>query len=65
MLDKNAIISDSRKSSTLKYPNHVTSYYVQPCVAVHVLWVKALAEFKKTTTISKYAGLNCSNQQVW
>ncbi len=25
----------------LKYPNHVTSYYVMPCVAVHVQWVKA------------------------
>ncbi len=22
--------------ATYKYPNHVTSYYVQPCVAVHV-----------------------------
>ncbi len=32
----------------IKYPNHVTLYYVQPCVAVHVQWDKAYAELNLT-----------------
>ncbi len=36
------------KNMKYKYPNHVTSYYVQQCVAVHIYWVKAYAELNLT-----------------
>ncbi len=35
-LSFNANSRDSISWLYSKYPNHVTSYYVQPCVAVHV-----------------------------
>ncbi len=41
--------AQSRVRVTLyKYPNHVTSYYVQPCIPVDVQWVKAYAELNLT-----------------